>query len=175
VSNYNPEDFAEGGEDDSPVIKQMRAQLKEQADQLKSKSAAERELAFIKAGVDTAHPVGQLLLESFHGDLSDIEGLKARAGELGVLNVANAAGNAAAQAGQGGEQIPLEPTGSAQRHELSGAGAEPPNPNAKPDPAIRAKEAFDRAVKAQASNEDAMAIWFGEKVLGKAEELGLVQ
>lgn len=44
--------------------------------------AAERELAFAKAGVDTTSKIGGMLMQTYQGDLGDLDALKAEWAEL---------------------------------------------------------------------------------------------
>jgi hypothetical protein len=121
--------------------------------------------------VDTETKAGKLLLKAYDGDLSDIEALKLEASELGALR-----GEATlvlpqnSDPGQGGQTQNLE-TGSGARQEL--AGGSPLDPNQKKPVEQEAREAYETAIKAQASDDDASAAWFGVKVNRKAEELGL--
>lgn len=72
--------------ENSPLIKQLRKELKEQKGAKVEAEAAKRELAFLKAGIDTSTGLGKLFAKSFEGDL-DPEVIKAEAAELGIISV----------------------------------------------------------------------------------------
>ena len=156
--------------EETPLIKQLRQQLEDQGKALKTGQAAERKLAFIEAGVDVSTKAGQLLFKSYDGDITDVDALKAEAEELGVYR------------GPATPPPPDEPpstpgsvnleTGSQQRRQLE-QGATAPDPNAKEDARVEAKRAYDAAIKAQASDEDAGAAWLRVIARRKAEAEGL--
>lgn len=160
---------------DSNLVKNLRQQLEEAHSETKALKAAQRELAFLKAGVNVNAKAGQLLLKSYDGDLSDIEALQNEAKELGVFRGETASDTTAQQQtqdpGQGGGSTSVE-TGSAARREV--AGGEPVDPNQQKPVEQEAREAYDAAIKAQASTEDAQAAWLRVKAERKAKELGLV-
>ena len=54
-------------QDNTPLIKRLREQLSQTSAELKESRSAQRELAFIKAGVNTEAKAGQLLLKSWDG------------------------------------------------------------------------------------------------------------
>lgn len=66
-------------EDEDPVvlIRQMRKQLKENSKALKETESAKRELALLKAGIDTSTKLGALFARSYDGDLTNVDALKA--------------------------------------------------------------------------------------------------
>ena len=163
------DELLEEQEDDTPTIKLLRSQLKESKGAAKANAAAQRELAFLKAGVDTSTKAGALLLKAYDGDLSDIEALQNEAKELGALRGEQAAPGATGTPQS--ESTTTVSTGSQARQEVS--GGEPLDPNQKKPIEQVAKEAYDAAIKAQRSDEDALSSWFGAKVGYVAEELGL--
>ena len=75
------------GEGDSDLLKRLRAEIRDRNSELATARAAQRELAFVKAGIDTSTKLGQLFAKSFEGDLSDIEAIKAEAKELGIIKI----------------------------------------------------------------------------------------
>ena len=165
------DELLEDQEDDTPTIKLLRAQLKESRGASKANAAAQRELAFLKAGVDTDTKAGKLLLKAYDGDLSDVEALKAEAAELGALRGPPPTGTELPQTPDPGQgSVNLE-TGSGARQEL--AGGMSVDPNAKKPVDQEAREAYAAAMKAQKSEEDAGADWLNVKVNRKAQELGL--
>ena len=161
------EDQPEEQEDDTPVIKLLRQQLKQTRGAAQEAAATKRELAFLKAGVDVDSKAGKLLLKAYEGDLSDIEALRTEAQELGALK------SGTPVEGQTAGEPPAAPpsTGSADRNAV--AGGEPLDPNQKKPVELEAREAFEESIKRQKSQEDALVDWFGVKVNRKAEELGL--
>lgn len=72
-------------EDPSELVKHLRGLVKNQGKELSDLKNARRELAFVKAGIDTSTKLGQLFAKSFEGDVNDIEAIKAEAKELGIL------------------------------------------------------------------------------------------
>lgn len=110
-----------------------------------SAAAAQRELAFVKAGVDTDSPIGKLLLNGYTGEL-EVEAIKAEALAVGAIK----------------SEAPVEPdapvitdeekASTDQRADLA-AGAVPDD-GQDPDPvgsAIRAgQEAIDKGAKEEA-------------------------
>ena len=61
----------------------------EKSSKLESEKAEmARELAFLKAGVDTESKVGKLLMKGWEGEL-DVEAIAAEAAEIGALKVGN--------------------------------------------------------------------------------------
>lgn len=46
--------------------------------------ALQRENALLRSGIDLESPLGKFFVESYGGDLTDVEGLRAKAAELGV-------------------------------------------------------------------------------------------
>ena len=46
--------------------------------------ALQLENALLRSGIDLEHPLGKYFVESYKGDQTDVEGLRAKAAELGV-------------------------------------------------------------------------------------------
>lgn len=159
--SFDPE-TGEEIEQETPLIQRLRQQLEDQGKQLKESAEARRELAFLRAGVDTEAKAGKLLLKSYDGDLSDIEALRTEAQELGVYREAGApstaTSTAASDATSSGGSVSLE-TGSVQRQAVAN-DATGATPNAKQDPRAEAKAAYDDAIKNRHSDEDAQAEYF---------------
>lgn len=65
-------------------LKELRQQAEAGRKALAEAEAARRELAFIKAGVDTESKLGQLLMKTYDGELSP-EAIKAEAEEIGAV------------------------------------------------------------------------------------------
>lgn len=104
-------------------------------------AALQREVAFLKAGIDTDSKLGKLLFKSYEGDLTDIEALKTEATEIGAIQAAAPAEQASAEQSSAEDH---EPTGSTQRQELA-AGA-PADTGEKLHPWKSAQEVFDRSM-----------------------------
>lgn len=67
----------------------LRAQArkaKKAEEALATATAAQRELLFVKAGVDTDSPIGKLLLTGYTGELT-LEAIKAEAASVGAITV----------------------------------------------------------------------------------------
>lgn len=79
-------------DDGSGLVKKLRRQLRDQGKELKSMretaeqaSAATRDLAFLRAGVNLDDPKAKYLVEGYKGDLSDIDAIKSEAAVLGLI------------------------------------------------------------------------------------------
>lgn len=81
-------DVDEFDQDPSALVKKLRGELKARDKELADAKSARRELAFLKAGIDTSTRLGQLFAKSFEGDVSDVEAIKAEATELGLIGQA---------------------------------------------------------------------------------------
>lgn len=70
-------------EHDNPnVVRQLRDGLKSAKKEASEGLAAKRELAFLKAGVDTDSKLGKMFLRTFDGKLDDIEAIKSEWAEV---------------------------------------------------------------------------------------------
>lgn len=67
-------------------IRNLRAHARKLEKELKESGDARKELAMLKAGVDTNSPLGKFFAENFKGDPSDIEGIKAQAEAIGAIS-----------------------------------------------------------------------------------------
>lgn len=65
-------------------LKELRQQAEAGRKALAEAEAARRELAFIKAGVDTDSKLGKLLMRTYEGEL-DVEAIQAEAREIGAI------------------------------------------------------------------------------------------
>lgn len=65
-------------------LKAAKQALKEASEKSSEGDAAKRELAFIKAGIDTNNPTAKLLLKTYDGELS-VEAIKASGEEYGLI------------------------------------------------------------------------------------------
>jgi hypothetical protein len=136
-----------GTEDGSenPNIRQLREQAKAGREATAANEALQREVAFLKAGIDTDSKLGKLLFRSYEGDLTDIETLKAEATELGAIKVVEQTTEGGESGEAGGEsEGSQEPTGSSERRDLaSGATV---TDNQEVDPNQVAHQAFESAM-----------------------------
>lgn len=87
MSDYDDNDEIDGDESAAPK-RNWRRDLEEQAAQAKQATAdaaaAQRELAFLKAGIDLNSPGGKLLAKAYDG-ANTVEAIKAAAVEYGVI------------------------------------------------------------------------------------------
>lgn len=65
-------------------LRESKAQLKAAQDAKSEGESAKRELAFLKAGIDTSTGTGKLLAKSYEGELT-VEAIKAQAEEYGLI------------------------------------------------------------------------------------------
>lgn len=71
-------------------LKELRQQAEAGKKALAEAEAAKREIAFIKAGVDTDSKLGQLLMRTYEGDLTT-DAIQAEAREIGAIKAPAAA------------------------------------------------------------------------------------
>lgn len=128
---------------------QAKARRAKKADESASETVSlRREVAFLKAGIDTSQGVGALLYKAYDGELTP-DAIKTVALEYGL-------GDGPATATP---EVPeTEQASTSERQNLSsGAAADvPPNPDAILEATKVTKEAFDRG----ASEEEALAQGF---------------
>lgn len=74
-----------GEEDQTPLVKRLRGELRARDKELGEARSARRELAFVRAGIDTSTKLGALFAKSYEGDITDLDALKKEAIELGLL------------------------------------------------------------------------------------------
>jgi hypothetical protein len=91
VTTTYDDDEPGGQQNDSSVISELRRKLRESeksahgnAEAAARAEAAERELAFLKAGVDPAKPAATWFIKGYDGDLST-DAIKKAAGDAGLL------------------------------------------------------------------------------------------
>ena len=115
------------------------------------RDAAKRELAFLKAGIDTDSPVGKLFTKAYDGELT-AEAIKAAASEIGLTQEAPAEPPA--------EQPPSEEELHEQRLRQQLAQGTGPGQTPPPDPRQEAKDAVKSAKDNGDSDEKALASGF---------------
>jgi hypothetical protein len=157
-----PEDFEYDDDTDEPddSVKLSKAQyddLNAKARQAKKASAeaeeaaaAKRELAFVKAGVDTDSPLGKLLLKGYSGELT-AEAIKAEAISVGAI---------AAPESTDPVITPEEAASTTERSDLAN-GADV-TLDQDPDPTNAAIQAARAHIDAGATEADGMAIGMRE-------------
>jgi hypothetical protein len=105
--DVNDSDDLDGGDesadDPSALVKKLRGELKARDKELAEAKTARRELAFVKAGIDTSTKLGQLFVKSYDGDIADVEAIKAEAVDLGILQVPSTTGDNAADSDEPGD------------------------------------------------------------------------
>lgn len=138
----------ESPENENANIRQLREQAKAGREHQAAAEALRREVAFLKAGIDTDSKLGKLLFKSYEGDLSDIEALKTEATEIGALK-----GTSTPVEGEAGSEEASEPTGTNERRELA-ANAPADEPSEK-HPVQAARDAYDSAMERSSTWEEA--------------------
>lgn len=134
--------------------KDLRRQVEEGNRAKAELAAAQRELAFFRAGVNLEHPAGKLLLKAYDGDLDPAK-IKAEAEALGALKAIESAAKA--------ESNPLTPDEIAafgERQALAqgaSSAATPPSP----DPYTEAYKLHAEQMTRGAKKDDAMAAAVG--------------
>jgi hypothetical protein len=148
----------EESEKESSVIRKMRAENKDAKAKLKELEpkaaegeAAKRELALLKAGIDTESPLGKLFAKAYDGEL-DVETVKAAAIEAGVLKTE--------ETEETSEVSDEEKAAVAKAQEVT-SGAETQVSTDEPDAPMTAfREVMDR----DGTREEAMATAFRTKL-----------
>lgn len=145
---------------DSDSLKQLR-----QAAEAGRK--AQREVAFLKAGVDTDSPIGKLLFKSYDGEL-DVEAIKASALEVGAIQAPTPP--AAPDAGPSADELAQ----TQMRNDLASNSGTPSNDEANPyDLAFSALEQARReGVPAEQRSAAALAPVFQAAARGDRRVLG---
>lgn len=164
-----PEDGEElegGNADESNDLRNLRRKAKK-ADQLERENAegnaAKRELAFLKAGVDTSTPIGQLYMNGYDGEL-DAEAIKAGYEALGMSTPT---------ASENDEAFEPDEAGSTQERQSLASGATGDTGETPPIPVRgmegRAARAGRDALANGAPREDAIGAMFGTLAGAAAE------
>lgn len=115
-----------------------------------SAGAAQRELAFVKAGVDTDSPIGKLLLNGYSGEL-EVEAIKAEAVAVGAIKADVVEPEAPV--------ITDEEKASTDKRADLAAGAVPDD-GVDPDPVGSAMRAGREAIDAGAKEEAGLGLAF---------------
>ena len=151
MSDENPYDDLPDPEP-SNEAKSLRKAAEEGAKARAEADAIRRELAFVKAGIDTDSKIGQMLLKTYEGDLN-VEAIKKEALEIGAL-----------KAEAKPEPVPFtadpEDVKFAEERRALATGASVPDA-VEPDPYQTAHNHFEGGLKRGMSNEDAMAAAIG--------------
>ena len=118
-----PEEEQVQGQDN---LKELRRAADEGRTAKAEAEAAKRELAFVKAGVDTDTKIGKLLLKTYEGDLT-AEAIKAEALELGAIKAEAPATTATTTATLDEQSQSLERQGLASEPDVQGDPGPDPN------------------------------------------------
>lgn len=136
-------------DDQNPDIKDLRRAADDGKAARAEAEQARRELAFVKAGVDTDSKLGKLLLKTYEGDLTT-DAIKAEAAELGL-------GQPAGGNDQASEQD------RAQTRERTDLASEPDVSQSEgPDPNKVARTSFEEARNNGESREMAAGAYLSE-------------
>jgi hypothetical protein len=120
--------------------------------------AAQRELAFVKAGVDTDSKIGRLLLQSYDGDLTKDAITEFCKDIPGALPVASEQTTESAEGTTEGTQEATTDTSTRERTALAGDATAPEFTD--PDPREEARKAIDTVVEQGGTRDDALAAGF---------------
>lgn len=153
------------GDDEGNDMRNLRRKARAHdklAAELETANAATRELAFIKAGVDTDTPIGKLFMRAYDGEL-DKESVQAAYAELGGSSSSDS-----------DEEPPPDPSVEATRERqalASGAATEDGEVPVVPvrGPTGRAVKAGKDALEHGAPREDAAGVTFGQLIGAAAE------
>lgn len=141
-------------------IKELRRKADEASAAKREADAAKRELAFVRAGIDTENGPGKLLFKSYDGELTK-EAVEAAAAEYGITPAS------ASSTSTQGETTPPppqhDPAQSAERNALaSGSGA--PNTESAEHPGSLAMKDYQDARARGVPEEKAAAAAFSRIV-----------
>lgn len=143
-------------EPDAKGVRDLRAAASRGEKARAENEALKREMAFMKAGIDTESKAGKLLLKAYDGDLADIAALKAEGDSLGALvtpvtpppaTETNAVSAAEQQA-------------MTQRGQVASGAPPSQGVTQDKDPYVAARQGFDQALLSGDSAENAAATAF---------------
>lgn len=152
----DPQDQGEGQVDGDPNIRILREKAKAHDEALSALTAAQRENAMLRSGIDLESPLGEFFVQSYKGDPADVEALKAEAQRIGVPFKT---GHVVESEETPVPDEPTDPTGTAERRAL--ADGAPADTGEDKDPRQVAREAFDRSMANGLPEEDAAAAHLG--------------
>lgn len=132
-------------EDVHPDVKRQREHIKNLEDKLKNQETLERELAFLKAGVDTDSKAGQLLFKAYDGDLEP-DAIRSEAAELGLMEPPKAEE----------DEIPAEEREATDVRGSVATGAAPGADDRTENPRATALREGQKILEEGASREDAI-------------------
>jgi hypothetical protein len=125
----------------------------------KRAEAMEREMAFLKAGIDTDTPVGKMFAKAYDGEL-DREQITEAAKAVGALGQAAGSGAPAPdEVAQRGTAADDERDQTSARQTAAGEGAAPPETPTQ-NPHEVGLEGFEENMKSGMTRQDASAIYF---------------
>lgn len=146
---------------DSEGMKALRQAADEGKAAKREAAAAQRELALVKAGIDTDTPLGKMFSTAYDGDLTS-DAIKAAAAEVGLVKAPEAPVPPPTPTPAGVASVDDAQQGSERRN--LGAGSEPPAGAVDEDPRTAGLKDFDQAMQDGKRREDASIGWFGRVV-----------
>lgn len=149
-------ELLEQPEPDAKGVRDLRAAASRGEKARAENEGLKREMAFMKAGIDTESKAGKLLLKAYDGDLTDISALKAEGESLGALVTPPApAVEAPANAA-----TPQDAAALAQRGQVASGAPPSSTVTQDKDPYVAAKQGFDQRILSGDSTENAGATAF---------------
>lgn len=154
-----PENENENETQDTPAIAELRQRAEQAAQFEKDLAKRDREVAFLRAGIDTDTKLGKLFLGSYDGDLTP-DAIKAEAKELGITP----AGSPPPPSGEGEGLTPEEKKASEERARLA-AGSQDDGYTPPPgDPAAEGLAEFHRRIDKGTRREEAAAEFVSRQI-----------
>lgn len=147
-------------------VEETPAQLREAANRAKQHKAeaeaARRELAFVKAGIDTDSKLGKLVFNTYDGELTKEAILEY------VSDIPGFAAPVVESEGENEEELPPDELGStSERNGLANDSSG--DDGGKPDPRKVGRDAAKQVVESGGTQEDALATHF-QQIVGAAKE-----
>ena len=158
------EKYVRLSEKDAIAQRELARQATANVNAADERDAAQRELAFLKAGVDAGSPIGKMFVKAYDGDLT-AEAIKAAATEIPGLVGEPAAPAPSTPTPEEAEaaRLAAEQTGARQELNLGNSNAGTPP---APDPRDTARETVIAAKQRGMSNDKAMVEGFEVLVAG---------
>jgi hypothetical protein len=141
------------GTGDSDGMRNLRDAHDREKQRADTNEGAARELAFVKAGVDTDSALGNMFMRAYDGELTK-EAIEVAAGEVGALR-------SATPPAPTGDELPPGPGESTTRQALISGDAPPPTPKEKAPTMDDAWAERQRLLSAGAEDDEAASPVFG--------------
>lgn len=157
-------------DDDVNAPRQLREYAKRQAQKAEKVSVLEREVAFLRAGVDTSTRKGQAFAATFEGDIADVQAIVADAREFdpSILRGENTATvTATTTPAEQGTEVTQEPSGSAERTALANGAV--PSGGAIEDIVSSSMASAREAMERGAGQDEAIGSMIALRARGAAE------